>query len=81
MATVSGHIHGIIHVDFTPLDAMVTAVTNQATVQHVQEETGHRRCRLRTRGVLLLNDNSMPRTALWTPGIENMLVTHHAALP
>jgi len=60
---------------------MVTAVINQATVQHLQEETGRRRSRLPTRGVLLLKDNPRPHTALWTPGAENMLTTHHAAPP
>jgi hypothetical protein len=46
MARVSWHIHGIIHVVFTPRGAMVTAVTYRTTVQHLQEETGRRRTHL-----------------------------------
>ena len=60
---------------------MVTAVTYQATVQHLQEKIGRRRSRLLTRGVLLLHDNSRSHTALWTPGVGHMFTTHHAAPP
>jgi len=46
MVRVSWHIHGIIHVVFTPRGAMVTAVTYRTTVQHLQEGIGLRRTRL-----------------------------------
>lgn len=52
MVTVSWHIHGIIHVDFTPRGAMVTTFTYQATIQHLQEEIGRRKPHLLTTIIL-----------------------------